>query len=59
MPPQWGPYLGSTRVERARSLTETLRGLQVSVHETEFPGLGHDISEAEHDQALAWVRTLP
>jgi predicted esterase len=59
VPPQWGPYIGNTRVERARRFAETLRGLQVPVQETEFPGLGHDIGDAEHDQALAWVRTLP
>jgi predicted esterase len=59
VPTQWSPYLGNTRVERAQRLAATLRDLQVSVQETEFPGLGHDISPAEHDQALAWVRTLP
>ena len=58
VPPQWGPYLGNTRVERARRFGEVLQGLQVSAQVTEFPGLGHDISAAEHDQALAWVRTL-
>ena len=58
VPPQWGPYLGNPRVERARRFGEVLQGLQVSAQVTEFPGLGHDISAAEHDQALAWVRTL-
>jgi predicted esterase len=59
VPAQWSPYIGNTRVERARRLAEALRSLQVPVQETEFPGLGHDIGNAEHDQALAWVRSLP
>jgi predicted esterase len=59
VPAQWGQYIGDTRVERARRFAETLRGLQVPVQHTEFPGLGHAINEAEHDQALAWVRALP
>ena len=59
VPAQWSPYIGNTRVERARRFAETLQVLQVPVQETEFPGLGHDIGDAEHDQALAWVRSLP
>jgi predicted esterase len=58
VPGQWSPFLGATRVERARRLADTLRGLQVPVQETEFPGLGHDIGPAEHDRALAWVSAL-
>jgi predicted esterase len=58
VPAQWSPFLGATRVERARRFAETLRGLGVPVQETEFPGLGHDIGAAEHDQALAWVRSI-
>ncbi|HLH26012.1 MAG TPA: hypothetical protein VK066_26145 [Chloroflexota bacterium] len=59
VPAQWSPYLGNTRVERARRFAAALQSLNVSVQETEFPGLGHDISAAEHDQALAWIRSLP
>jgi predicted esterase len=55
VPAQWSPYLGNTRVERARQFAAILRGLGVSVQETEFPGLGHDIGNSEHDQALAWI----
>src|SRR5579883_2542431 len=59
VPAQWSPYLGNTRVERARRVAAALQSLNVSVQDTEFPGLGHDISAAEHDQALAWIRSLP
>jgi predicted esterase len=59
VPAQWSQYIGNTRVERARRFAETLRALQVPVEHTEFPGLGHDVNEVEHDQALAWVRGLP
>ncbi len=58
LPPQWSPLLGNTRVERARHFAAILRELQVPVQETEFPGLGHDIGSAEHDQALAWVSSI-
>jgi predicted esterase len=58
VPAQWSPFLGATRVERARRFADTLRALRVPVQETEFPGLGHDIGTAEHDQALAWVSSL-
>jgi predicted esterase len=58
VPAQWSPILGATRVERARRFAETLRGLGITVQETEFPGLGHDIGVAEHDQALAWVNSF-
>jgi predicted esterase len=55
VPAQWTPYLGNTRVERARQFAAILRGLGVSVQQTEFPGLGHEIGDSEHDQALAWI----
>ena len=49
----WAP----TRLERARRFAAMLQSLQVPVQETEFPGLGHEIGDAERDEALAWVRS--
>lgn len=57
VPAQWSPFLGASRLERARRFAAMLQSLQVPVQETEFPGLGHEIGDAERDEALAWVRS--
>lgn len=41
LPRQWDRYLGSTRIERARSFAASLSTLGASVELTIFPGLGH------------------
>ena len=55
LPAPWTPYLGDGRVERAHRFAEILQGADVAVQVTEFPGVGHDISDAERDAALAFL----
>jgi pimeloyl-ACP methyl ester carboxylesterase len=42
VPRPWDPYLGRTRVERARAMAEVLRGMGVNVRLEEFTGAGHE-----------------
>lgn len=58
----WDQYLGVTRVERARTLADSLRGIGVDTQLVVFPGAGHRISP-QMRQAVAdfsaRVRAMP
>jgi hypothetical protein len=55
LPAPWTPYLGDGRVERAHRFAAILETLNVAVQVAEFPGVGHDVSDAERDAALAFL----
>ncbi|HEX9017259.1 MAG TPA: alpha/beta fold hydrolase [Chloroflexota bacterium] len=55
VPRQWDHYLGSTRVERARSFAASLEALGGSVYLTVFPGLAHAESVESRASAVAFL----
>ncbi len=42
VPPSWSPYLGTTRVERARRFSELLQSMGADVSLNVFSGAGHE-----------------
>jgi pimeloyl-ACP methyl ester carboxylesterase len=59
LPALWTPLLGDGRVERAHRFAAALQSQAIPVHVAEFPGVGHDVGEAERDAALGFISTLP
>jgi poly(3-hydroxybutyrate) depolymerase len=59
VPRQWDPYLGSTRVERARTIARRLAELGASVEFTLFPGVGHTLTDEMQMRALDFLVALP
>jgi predicted esterase len=45
VPAAWTPYIGPTRVDRARHFTQTLESLGVDVSLTVFPNTGHTLTD--------------
>jgi pimeloyl-ACP methyl ester carboxylesterase len=54
-PPSWNVYDGATRLARAKDFASALRGMGVDASLTVFPGVGHAITPAMRDQALAFL----
>jgi poly(3-hydroxybutyrate) depolymerase len=59
VPRQWDPYLGSTRVERARTIVRRLADLGATVEFTLFPGAGHTLTDEMQARALDFLAVLP
>ncbi len=57
-PRAWDPYLGRTRVERARTYTETLRQMGAPANLAIYPGAGHEITPQMHDDAIAFLAAV-
>ena len=55
-PPAWDAYEGTTRLVRAQTFASTLQRIGVSASLTVFPGIGHEITPAMRDQALAFLK---
>jgi predicted esterase len=55
-PPAWDAYEGTTRLARAQSFASTLERIGVNASLTVFPGIGHEITPAMRDQAVAFLR---
>lgn len=56
VPRMWDRYLGTTRVERARSFASSLSELGADVEMNVFPGLGHAESLDSRGSAVAFLR---
>lgn len=54
-PRAWDSYLGVTRVDRARAYAKTLSDLGMAVTLGVYPGAGHGVTQAMHDDALAFL----
>jgi predicted esterase len=54
-PRAWDPYLGQTRVARARTYAKALADIGVNVTLQVYPGAGHGVSPAMHDDALRFL----
>ena len=57
-PRAWDPYLGRSRVDRARAYTKALHDLGVPATLTVYPEAGHGISPQMHDDALAFLQQV-
>ena len=53
LPRAWDPYIGTTRVERARAFADTLQKLGAPVTLTLFPGAGHGLTTEMRQVACA------
>jgi len=58
VPRQWDPYIGRTRVERARTFAESLKHLGVPTTLMIVKGKGHDSSGEPQEAALDFLRAL-
>jgi predicted esterase len=54
-PPAWNAYDGATRLARARTFAHALQRIGVDASLTIFPGVGHAITPAMRDQAMAFL----
>jgi hypothetical protein len=50
------PYLGKTRVERARAFEQALRSLRVDSHLAIFPNAGHEVTADMRKSALQFLQ---
>ena len=57
-PRAWDPYLGRTRVDRARAYARTLADIGVGATLQVYPGAGHGVSAAMHDDALRFLEGI-
>ena len=57
-PRAWDPYLGRSRIDRARAYTKALQDLGVPATLTVYPEAGHGISPQMHDDALAFLQQV-
>lgn len=54
-PPAWNAYDGTTRLARAQTFARALKQSGMDASLTVFPGIGHAITPAMRDQALAFL----
>ncbi len=57
-PRAWDPYLGRSRVDRARAYTRALQELGVPATLTVYPEAGHGISPQMQNDALAFLQQV-
>ena len=57
-PRAWDPYLGRSRIDRARAYTRALQELGVPAELRVYPEAGHAISAQMHDDALAFLQQV-
>lgn len=57
LPRAWDPYLGTTRVQRARAFAAAVREVGASARLTLFNGAGHGLTADMRDSACAFLRT--
>ncbi len=55
-PAAWDPYLGMTRVDRARAYTKVLQDIGVQATLAVYPDAGHGVSPQMLDDALAFLQ---
>jgi predicted esterase len=58
VPRRWDPYLGSTRLERARRFVDALQGLGASAQLNVFSGAGHEETALMRQRACAFFGGL-
>ena len=58
LPHQWDPYIGTTRVERARSFARALAQLGTHAELTVFPGAAHEMTDDMRARAVAFLGSL-
>ena len=59
VPPQWDPYIGDDRVERAHRFAAWVRRAGGSAQVQVVPGMGHGESIQERSEALSFLAGLP
>jgi pimeloyl-ACP methyl ester carboxylesterase len=57
-PRAWDPYLGKTRVERARTYAKTLQDMGVSADLAVYPGADHGVSAAMLNESIAFLEGI-
>ncbi len=57
-PRAWDPYLGRSRIDRARAYTQALQELGVPAELRVYPEAGHGISAQMHSDALAFLQQV-
>jgi predicted esterase len=57
-PRAWDPYLGRSRIDRARAYTQALQELGVPAELRVYPEAGHGISAQMHGDALAFLQQV-
>jgi S-formylglutathione hydrolase FrmB len=57
-PRAWDPYLGVTRVERARAYTKTLQNIGVQADLTVYPDTDHVVSSAMLNDSIAFLEGI-
>ena len=55
----WDPYLGRTRVDRARAYTQALQGIGVEATLGVYPDAGHGVTPQMSEEALAFLQGVP
>lgn len=57
-PRAWDPYIGKTRVDRARAYTKTLQDIGVQADLAVYPDADHGVTEAMLNESLAFLEGI-